>query len=312
MTEEVVPVSVDLEAAVRLGRAAVLGRPWIGTHGPEIADRFESALRAGTRRGALFRPGGRSAGIAVWEVHGPLGASVDLLYLERSIVSVGAYARFWTGLRELAGPIAMAPGELPGLAEPEEERLMAGLGLARFGRSEMELRDGATLPAPDLPVGGSLRRIGPPDFSELARLHRIAYHERFDRFLFLEDEDEERDAERMVKDLFGARWGEFAADGSWGLEIDGRLVGAVLSVRRPQGTLIADVMVDPSLQGRGIGRAVLLATMRALAEAGAGSVVLNVTEGNTRAIRLYEKLGFVRSLGPSRDWYDPARIPVPP
>jgi len=310
VTEEVVPVSADLEEAVRLGRAAVLGRPWIGTRGPEIADRFESALRSGTRSGALFRAGDRAAGIAVWEIHGPLGASVDLLYLERSVVSVSAYARFWAGLRELAGPIALAPGQIPGLTDPEEERLMTGLGLARYGRSEMQLRDGTSLPGPTVPASGLLRKIRSSDSSELSRLHRIAYHERFDRFLFLEEEDEERDADRMVKDLFDGRWGEFAAAGSWGLEIDGRLVGAVVSLHRTEGFLIADVMVEPSLQGRGIGRAVLLASLRALA--GAGPVVLNVTEGNARAVRLYEALGFVRSLGPSRDWYDPARIPVPP
>lgn len=312
MVDEVVPLARDVEAAVRIGREAVIGRPWIGSRGPELADRFEAGARAGNRQGALFRPGDRAVGIATWEAHGPLGSLLDLWFLEPTVASVEAYRRFWDGIRGLAGPIAFAPGQIPGLTGSEEERLMVGLGLARFGRSEMCWRDGVPLPPAELPSGGSLRPVGRGDAAELCRLHRIAYHARFDRYLFIEEEDEERDASRMVQDLFDGRWGAVVDEGSRAIEVDGRLVGAVLSVRRSEGVLIADVMVDPALQGRGIGKALLAGTLRALHGAGRLPVYLNVTEGNSRAVRLYEGLGFVRSLGPSVDWYDPRLIPVPP
>ncbi len=99
--------------------------------------------------------------------------------------------------------------------------------------------------------------------------------------------------------------------GSWVAEEPTGPVGAVLSVRTSAGVLIADVMVDPDSQGRGLGRAMLLASLRALRAAGDHAVYLNVTEGNHAAVRLYERVGFVRSLGPTHDWYNGHRVPVP-
>lgn len=306
------PLSEDLEAAARLGRAAILARPWVGARGPELADQFETTVRGGERAGALFRRAGTFEGVATWEVPSPLGAVVHLLYLAPEVAAPPAYEVFWYGICSLVGPIAFAPGEIAGLSEPDEVRLMQGLGLKRFGRSEMRWRPGAPVPPVALPRSGTVRPIGRNDASELARLHRLAYHARFDRYLFLEEEDEARDSERMLTDLFAGRWGEYAEEGSWGLESDGHLIGAVLSVRRPDGILIADVMVDPSRQRQGIGAAVLGRTLEALRAAGTAGVYLNVTEGNDSARRLYERLGFERTLGPSIDWYDPRIIPAAP
>lgn len=304
-----VSLDTDPEAAIRLGRGAILSRVGPGDRGPELADQFEAAVRGGTRTGALYRRDGRATGIAVWMPHGSAGVELTLWHLSPGDASSPAYSRFWDGIRALAGPVAFVPGRLPGLSSEEEGRLLRGLGLAPYSRREMRLADGASVPDPLVPPGGRLRPVGPDDRTELARLHRDAYHDRFDRYLFLEEEDEGRDAARLVGDLFHGRWGPFEAAGSWGVTLDGRLAGAVLSVRRPEGTLIADVMVDPGVQGRGIGRAVLLAALRSLLAAGAGPVYLNVTDGNDRARRLYDQVGFELSLGPSTEWYDPARIP---
>ena len=307
----VVPISEDVEGAVRVGRAAIGRSPWAGARAEEFQDRFEQGARAGGRTGAVYRPAGRTVGVAVWEAHAALGASVNLLAIEPESASPAAYREFWDGLREIAGPVAFAPGNLDGLPREAEERLMGAIGLRPFARSEMRWRAGP-LPAPELPEGTRVRPVSRTDRSELVRLHRLAYRDRFDRYLFLEEEDEERDAERLVGDLFDGRWGEVVAEGSRGLERDGRLLGVVLSVGRPDGVLIADVAVDPAVQGRGIGRTVLASALRALASAGRLPVLLNVTEGNDPALRLYARLGFERTLGPSPGWYDPARIPAAP
>jgi len=311
MPEEVVPLAEELEAAIRLAKAAILGRPWVGDRGPELAREFAESARTGGRVGAVLRVGGAGVGIATWAPHGPLGASVHLFYVDPSHAAPETYARFWAGLAPLAGPIVFVPGEIAGLTEAEESALMSGVGFARFGRSEMQFQ-GDVPPPVGGGLAGALRPVGPADSAELARLHRLAYHSRFDRYLFLEEDDEVADAQRMVRDLFAGRWGAFCPEGSRAVEVDGRLVAAVLSTRRPEGALIADVVVDPALQGKGLGGAVLSAAVADLLGAGIRPVTLNVTEGNDRAARLYERLGFVRTLGPSRDWYDPRRIPFPP
>jgi ribosomal protein S18 acetylase RimI-like enzyme len=71
-------------------------------------------------------------------------------------------------------------------------------------------------------------------------------------------------------------------------------------------------MVDPEFQGSGVGRRLLTTTLRSLRGAGEPRIYLNVTEGNEPALRLYRRLGFVRSLGPTRDWYNALRIPFAP
>jgi ribosomal protein S18 acetylase RimI-like enzyme len=312
VTGEVVPLSDDVDSAVRLGRELILAHPWTRDRGAEIADRFEAAVRSGQARGALYRSGGVPRGIAMWERQGPLGANVNLLALRPPSDAPAEYGAFLEAIRGMAGSIAFVAGELPGLDEPAESELMERLGFGRFARSEMRWAGGAAPDVPPAPAGGTVRRVGRLDAPALCDLHRLAYHGRFDRYLFLESDDEGLDAARLVEDLFGGRWGEFSPEGSWGIEVGGRLVAALLCVRRPNGVLIADVMVDPARQGEGLGRTILASALHSLAEAGLVPVFLNVTEGNDRAVRLYERLGFVRSLGPGRSWYDRARIPVAP
>ena len=215
-------------------------------------------------------------------------------------------------MQEAAGPLAFVPGPLAGLAEAEEERLMRSLGFRRYGRSEMVL-DGLSPPAEGpLGAGETLRPVVRDDLAALATLHRAAYRNRFDRYLFLELADEEEDAVREVREILDGRWGEFLPRGSWILLDGGSPTGAVLTVHGGAGALVADVMVDPARQGRGVGRRVLTRAVQEMRAGGETRIYLNVTEGNDRALRLYRALGFVRSLGPTKDWYNAARIPVPP
>lgn len=70
---------------------------------------------------------------------------------------------------------------------------------------------------------------------------------------------------------------------------------------------VIDIAVTKDGEGRGIGRALLTAAERWAADAGYPWLTLNVFEGNDRARRVYEKLGYkpewtrmLKTLHPSR------------
>ncbi len=74
---------------------------------------------------------------------------------------------------------------------------------------------------------------------------------------------------------------------------DGRIVG-VAGVRNIAGTgEITNVMVMPGFRRKGIGRKMMLELLERGRGLGAEEFTLEVREGNTGAIRLYESLGFI-------------------
>ena len=68
-----------------------------------------------------------------------------------------------------------------------------------------------------------------------------------------------------------------------------------MSLRGPAGVL-HDIVVDPAHRGRGVGRALLDATLAELQRRGAPRVVLSTAERNEAAQRLFERAGFRRTM----------------
>jgi ribosomal protein S18 acetylase RimI-like enzyme len=316
VTLALVPFAIDQPTSLALAHHALRTRLAPGESLADLWPPIDSSIRASRATGGLVRSEGEPRGIVVWEPAGPLGVAVRLLYLTPPGADAEGY-RTVLGLTEhAAGPIAFAPGPLAGLSAEEESTLMAELGFAPYGRMEMGLPATASL-APRPPGSeGEVRAVRPEDEVELARLHERAYRNHLDRYLSIEDVDPTRDAERQIRDYFGGRWGPPLSPGSTVVELNGQLVAAALAVRRTSQVLIIDVMTDPSRQGTGLGRSALGGALVALRDRGESAIVLNVTEANERAIRLYSGLGFVRTLGPSQEWYNARRmhveIPVAP
>ena len=302
------PISDDPAAAVALVRAAVRSRNDPDDESVPFLSSLERDIVAGVARGTLWFREGRAVGIALWSAPAPLGLTVEVLHLEDGVGSAAAYEEFFHDVEAAAGPVAFAPGRLAGLSTPEESRLMERLGFAMFARSEMRYPPTAEPPAA-VAVSG-LAPFAPEDETELRRVYRNAYDGQLDRFLFQLDPDPEKEAVAAIREILDGRWGEFLPWASFVVRDERAVVAGTLVTRAPYGPLIAHVMVDPSSQGKGLGRSVLTATVRALRERHESVIVLNVTEGNTRAIRLYEGLGFVRTIGPSHGWYSRGRIPV--
>lgn len=310
MTLALVPFAVDQSTAVALAEAALRSRLAPGEQMGDLLPPLDSAIRSARATGGIVRSEGTARGIVVWEPSGPLGVSVRLLYLAPPEASPESYGALFEVVERAAGPIAFAPGPLAGLSPEEESALMRARGFAPFGRSEMALPPSVEVPNVPVPDGGKARPVHASDEAALARLHEVAYRHHLDRYLALEDLDPVRDANRELREFFGGRYGELLSPGSSVATVDGRIVAAALSVRRTAQVLIIDVMTDPDVQGRGFGRATLADALASLRDHGERSIVLNVTEGNDRAVRLYSGLGFVRSMGPSKEWYDARRMAV--
>lgn len=310
MTLTLAPFALDQPTSLALAEAALCARLAPGEDRRDLFPPLESAIRSARATGGLVRSAGQTLGIVVWEPAGPLGVAVRILYLSSPTADPDGYGALLDLTERAAGPIAFAPGPLAGLSAEEESKLMRARGFAAFGRSEMAFPPAAPIPANDVSFPEGIRSVRPDDEPLLARLHESAYRSHLDRYLSLEDVDPARDADRQLRDYFGGRFGPLLSPGSSVVALDGRIVAAALSVRRPAHVLIIDVMAEPALQGRGFGRAALAHALRALRDLGESSLVLNVTEGNTRATRLYSDLGFVRTIGPSQEWYDARRMPV--
>jgi ribosomal protein S18 acetylase RimI-like enzyme len=79
--------------------------------------------------------------------------------------------------------------------------------------------------------------------------------------------------------------------------VDGRTVGWVWVMLpgvggRPEMAWLYNIDIDPDHQGKGYGRALMLAVEAELRRLGVATWGLNVFGGNTRAVGLYESLGF--------------------
>ena len=79
----------------------------------------------------------------------------------------------------------------------------------------------------------------------------------------------------------------------WFAERDGVPVGFCHATQRGSGTARIDsLVVDPDHRGHGIGQALLMVALEALAGTGHGSVALGVRADNHPAVSLYESAGF--------------------
>jgi ribosomal-protein-alanine N-acetyltransferase len=310
VTLAIAPFPRDLPTSLALAADAVRVRLAPGEDLRDLLPPIESSIRSASASGGLLVSEGETRGFVLWEPAGPLGVSVRLLYLTPPNADRERYRDALDLTERAAGRIAFAPGPLAGLSDEEESEVMAERGFAPYGRSEMAFPPAASTPVVSAPAGTDVRPVRPADEPQLARLHERAYENHLDRYLSLEALDPAHDADRQVRHYFAGRWGDLLSPGSSVVTLDGRIGAATIAVRRSAHILILDVMSEPTLQGKGLGRAALASAVRALRDRGENAIVLNVTEGNERALRLYAHLGFVRTIGPSKEWYDARRMPV--
>jgi ribosomal protein S18 acetylase RimI-like enzyme len=304
------PIQSQRETALELARRAIRSRSSPTPETDLFLSGIERDVANGSASGVLRFEGDRAVGVALWDPSSPLGATVEVLFLVEGQQNPDSYRRFYAEVSGAAGPIALAPGRLAGLTDAEEEGVMRAMGFLRFSRTEMHYPPDLPSPDPTGSISGGVRTTRADDRSALARLYERAYRDTFDRNLFLLDPDSTRDAEGQVGGVVDGRWGEFLPWASPVVEEGETLVAATLVVGAPYGALLAHVMVDPDRRRRGLGRAVVTAAIRNLRARQVSAIVLNVTNDNTAAVGLYERMGFVPSIAPSHGWYSSARVPA--
>lgn len=145
----------------------------------------------------------------------------------------------------------------------------------------------------ELAVGGAaaesdLRLMTRDDVPVLGQLFYAAYFGTVDY-----EGETEAEAEAAVAATLNGEFGDFIAEASWLAEPMGRAVSASFVTRWQGQPLLAFAVTAPEFQGRGWAGRCTRAAMHSLAALGYSELFLYVTEANTRAIKLYQKLGFV-------------------
>jgi ribosomal protein S18 acetylase RimI-like enzyme len=76
------------------------------------------------------------------------------------------------------------------------------------------------------------------------------------------------------------------------IETDGRVVGYQIATRNPLGAHLARLAVDPSLQGRGLGRALVADLVQQTGRHGMARLTVNTQSDNFTSLALYTAIGF--------------------
>ena len=135
--------------------------------------------------------------------------------------------------------------------------------------------------------------VAPIDLAELPAVGRLMY----DSYLNTIDYDNEtiEDAEQEVIQTFGGKYGDVLQYCSLvAKDCDGTMMSAVVFTATSEELppLLAFAMTRPLFQGRKLSATLILKALDLLSSRGVMQCDLVVTEGNDRAIRLYQKIGF--------------------
>jgi ribosomal protein S18 acetylase RimI-like enzyme len=90
---------------------------------------------------------------------------------------------------------------------------------------------------------------------------------------------------------------------AWIAESDGRVVGTVAAVAKPDGVYMRSMAVSPAARGLGAGRLLLRAVEEFAISSRASRIYLSTTPFLAAAIGLYESAGFVRTGEPPDELY---------
>ena len=146
-----------------------------------------------------------------------------------------------------------------------------------------------------LPAGIDMRHPRPEDQAAASELAFRNYMGTADAEMVSTSREQ---ASNMMRAIFGSEYARFSPETSFLAEDgEGRLVGSVLvgdMTREPEQSIfwILDISAAPEWRGKGLGKALLAASLNAAKGSGFSSIGLAVTIGNEPAHNLYRSYGF--------------------
>ena len=99
---------------------------------------------------------------------------------------------------------------------------------------------------------------------------------------------------RLLENIENNNYGEYKESSSWILRQGGVAIGACfMTIRNGDTGYIPDIVIEPAFRRKGLGKAILIHSLKRQAESeqGLAQTNLDVTNSNT-AYQLYESLGF--------------------
>lgn len=197
--------------------------------------------------------------------------------------------------------------ELAGMVDPGHRRRGIGTEMLQAARPLLEQQghDRALLVCSHIEAGAAFARArgGTFDHAEHAMVLRGAPAEGPENpavALRLAGIDDAPDIARILEAGFGYQPGDVAArlnqpgEQDIVIELDGKTVGYVRLTLDGERGGVYGFVVEPSRQGKGIGRDVLRRACLRLRAAGATTIGLEVAVENERALGLYTSIGFER------------------
>ncbi|MFN2465702.1 MAG: GNAT family N-acetyltransferase [Candidatus Dormibacteria bacterium] len=219
-------------------------------------------------------------------VDGPHGAPMIPGAIAR--IAARPYARYDGGDHEIF------VGEVTDVEYNEGSPLIFFKGRYHANRQRRQMR--RPVERMNLPPDPTIRPVRASEVGWLGPLLLDAYRGTVD------DEGETPEqATAAVEEIAAGENGPLLEEASFVAERDGSIVGASLIIHfTPPGLaapvpLVAQLFVAPPAQRNGVGRRLLMHSIDALAAAGYTELSLGVAEGNHRAIKFYEELGFART-----------------
>jgi ribosomal protein S18 acetylase RimI-like enzyme len=170
------------------------------------------------------------------------------------------------------------------------------IGFERHDREHMTLArtEIEKLPEPELPADIVFDAYTESHRDEIAALVYRGNEDHVDQNVFPDFFGTPEDCKRLLENIENHRYGDYKEQSSWILRHDGVAIGVCfMTIRNGEMGYIPDIVIEPSYRGRGLGKAILVYSMKRQAEneTSMDKINLDVTLSNN-AYYLYQSLGF--------------------